>query len=84
MNILETEETALLKVEKLHILDFLVNGTMGLLRFLVRLMRRLESGMLEILGDAMTVPPRARGQGQDDGRTGILNENAYENVQLDM
>jgi len=27
--------------------------------------------------------PRARGQGQDV-RTGILNENAYENVQLDM
>jgi len=28
-----------------------VNGAMGLLRFLVKLMRRHESGMLEILGD---------------------------------
>ena len=28
--------------------------------------------------------PRARGQGQEEVRTGILNENAFENVPLDM
>ena len=28
--------------------------------------------------------PRARGQGQEDVRTGILNENAFENVPLDV
>jgi hypothetical protein len=101
----------LLHVERLHILDFLVNGAMGLLRFLVKLMRRHESGMPEILGDEWRhvfteVPgkaevearvwyarnprrcedcsPRARGQGQEDVRTGILNENVFENVPLDV
>ena len=75
-----------------------MNGAMGLLRFLVMLMWRLESGMLEILGDERRhgfteVPgdadveapvwyarnprrcedcsPHARGQGQEDMRTGI-------------
>jgi len=28
--------------------------------------------------------PRARGQGQEDVRTGILNENVFENVPLDV
>ena len=28
--------------------------------------------------------PRARGQGQEDVRTGILNENAFENIPLDV
>ena len=87
-----------MRVVKLHIFDFLVKGTMGLLRILVRLMWRVESGMLELLGDECRhgfteVPsdadvearvwyarnprrcedcsPRARGQGQEDMRTGI-------------
>ena len=54
----------LLQVEKLHILDFLVNGAIGLLMFLLRLMRRLESGMLKILGDARTVPPMLEDKGR--------------------
>jgi len=41
-----------------------VNGGIGLLRFLLRLMRRLESGMLEILGDARTVPPVLEDKGR--------------------
>ena len=51
-------------VERLHILDFLVNGGIGLMMFLLRLMRRLESGMLEILGDARTVPPVLEDKGR--------------------